>query len=106
MTMSGEWEKQCEQIKELEAQITEIKKVIDEKKNKLRLELGNSEKGECGDYAISYGIYNRAVWDNKAFAEDYPELSQKYRRQTQYRMLKVNLTRQAKKRRAKEVEDE
>ena len=93
-------------IKELEAQITEIKKVIDEKKNKLRLELGNSEKGECGDYIVSYGIHNRAVWDNKAFAEDYPELSQKYRRQTQYRMLTVNLTRQAKKRRAKEVEDE
>lgn len=80
--------------------------MIDEKKNKLRLELGNSEKGECGDYIVSYGIHSRAVWDNKAFAEDYPELSQKYRRQTQYRMLTVNLTRQAKKRRAKEVEDE
>lgn len=106
MPLSGEWEQQCEQIKQLEAQITEIKKVIDEKKNKLRLELGNSEKGECGDYIVSYGIHNRAVWDNKAFAEDYPELSQKYRRQTQYRMLTVNLTRQAKKRRAKEVEDE
>lgn len=103
--MGGEWEKECDQIKELEAQVTQLKKIIDEKKNKLRLQLGNYEYGECGDYKISYSLRERASWDSKAFAEDYPDLSKKYRTVTQYRALSVNLTKQAKKRRAKADEE-
>lgn len=100
MVMGGEWEKECDIIKDLEEQVSRLKNIIEEKKNKLRLQLGNNEAGECGDYRISYTVTNRAIIDTKAFAADYPELSQKYKKISSSRRLMVSLTKAAKKRRA------
>lgn len=106
MQMGGEWEAVCETIKEMEAQIKQLQGFIDERKNKIRLELGNFETGECGDYKVSYGVSTRNTFDAKAFAVDYPDLAKTYTRTGQYRQLRVALTKEAKKRRAKEAEGE
>lgn len=104
MDMDGKWAAVCDNIKEMEEQMKQLQGFIDEKKNKLRLELGNFETGVVGDYKISYGVSTRNTFDAKAFAVDYPDLVKTYTRTGQYRQLRVALTKEAKKRRAKEQE--
>lgn len=106
MDMDGKWAAVCDNIKEMEEQMKQLQGFIDEKKNKLRLELGNFETGVVGDYKISYGVSTRNTFDAKAFAVDYPDLVKTYTRTGQYRQLRVALTKEAKKRRAKEAEGE
>lgn len=106
LQMGGEWEAVCQEIEQMQDQIKQLNSFIDEKKNKLRLQLGNYENGECGDYKISFGKITRKSFDSKGFAVDYPDLVNTYTRTSEFRTLKINLTKAAKKRRAKEMEEE
>ena len=106
LQIGGEWEAVCEEIEQMKAQIKQLENFIKEKENKLRLQLGNYEKGECGDYTITFGKITRKSFDSKGFGIDYPNLVNTYTRVSEFRTLKVNLKKAAKKRRAKEMEEE
>lgn len=105
--LDGEWEATCEEIQQMKEQIAQLKNFIAEKENKLRLELGNTEKALCGDYRVNYCLVRSERFDPKAFEDDYPELAKKYKKISQFRSLRVALTSKAKRRRAKveEVEE-
>lgn len=106
LQIGGEWEAVCEEIEQMKAQIKQLENFIKEKENKLRLQLGNYEKGDCGDYTITFGKITRKSFDSKGFGIDYPNLVNTYTRVSEFRTLKVNLKQAAKKRRAKEMEEE
>lgn len=105
--LSGEWEAVCQEIEQMEDQKRQLEKFIEEKKNKLRLELGNTEKALCGDYRVNYTLTRSERFDPKAFEVDFPDLAKKYKKVSQFRSIRVALTKEAKKRRAKveEVEE-
>ena len=104
--LDGEWEAVCQEVEQLENQKRQLEKFIEEKKNKLRLELGNTEKALCGDYRINYTLTRSERFDPKAFEVDFPDLAKKYKKITQFRSIKVSLTKEAKMRRAKIEEEE
>ena len=104
--LGGEWEGVCEEIMQMKEQIKQLETFIEEKKNKLRLELGNSESGTVGDFKVNYRVTKSQRFDNKAFEVDYPDLAPKYKKERSFRSLEVRLTREAKRRRAKIEEAE
>lgn len=104
--LGGEWEAVCQEIEQMEDQKRQLEKFIEEKKNKLRLELGNTEKALCGDYRVNYTLTRSERFDPKAFEVDFPDLAKKYKNVSQFRSIRVALTKEARKRRAKVQEEE
>ncbi len=69
----------CRDIKDLEKSEKEIKKVIDQKKNQLRMAMGNNEFGRTSGWNVWYNTINKApVFDREQFERDYPGVYEKY----------------------------
>lgn len=106
MELGGEWESVCEEVYQMKAQIKQLEGFIEQKKNKLRLELGNYEGGTVGDFKVNYRVTKSQRFDSKAFEVDYPDLAPKYKKERSFRSVEVRLTKAGKARRAKYEQEE
>lgn len=90
LDLDAEYDDICEDIKKLEDNASEINKMILEKKNKLRLTLGNNEFARTPKYNVWYRSgYVRTSFNTKQFQKDYPDLYDKYKSVSTYRTLKI-----------------
>ena len=63
-----------EQYRALTIQIKELEVLKNEIANRVKAFMGESDRGECGKYRVSWKSSTRKTFDNKRFAEENPEL--------------------------------
>ena len=51
-------------------------------KNKIKVGLKETQKGETGRYFVSWPVVNAARFDKSSFAADHPDLAEKYTKKT------------------------
>jgi len=79
-------------------QAKKAKKELDELESKLKAELGlmmkEAEEGILnGDIVVTWKTQTRNVFDSSRFDKDHPVLSKKYRKDTEFRVLKTKVRR-------------
>ncbi len=86
--LDGSWDTLCKDLLELKEDKKHLEKIILEKENKLRLEMGNRLFGRSPKYNIWYkNIYVKKSFDSKQLAKDYPDIYKNYVTSASYRRL-------------------
>lgn len=96
--MSGELDGLCETIVDLKAQIKKLGGILEEKENKMRVEMGNHEVGRTPQFNISFTTIARTGYDTKKLVKDYPDIMSKYTKNSSYRALTITQKKEGKKR--------
>lgn len=86
-------------LEEMALEYTELQREIKEKtgrceeiKNKLRLEAQDFKRLQGNRVSINMPTINKTIFDSKAFAEEYPELYQKFKtKESSYRSFSISL---------------
>lgn len=79
LALEEQFDLTCADIKNLEKSKKEIEKVIDQKKNELRMAMENHEFGRTSGWNVWYNTVNKpAVFDREQFERDYPGVYEKY----------------------------
>lgn len=66
------------ELKDIEAQITELKKKADAIKDKMKAELGNTEHLEVEGFKVNYTIVISTTLDSTKLKKELPDLWKKY----------------------------
>jgi predicted phage-related endonuclease len=72
--------------------VKKLELAIATKENKLKIALGNGEFGRSAKYNVYFKTTNRTAFNSKQFEKDYPELYEKYVKNTSYRSLRINVS--------------
>jgi predicted phage-related endonuclease len=76
---------------ELSALIKDMETQKDEVANRIKVFMGEAEKGECDKYKVSWASSMRVSFDHKRFAKENPDIDlSDYYKATATRMFKVN----------------
>ena len=65
-------------LKDIEAQISELKKKADEIKDKMKAEMGNEEHVEVDGFKVNYTIVISTTLDSTKLKKELPDLWKKY----------------------------
>ncbi|SLM30830.1 conserved hypothetical protein [Desulfamplus magnetovallimortis] len=71
---------------ELEDKYAELK---EECTNKLKMMLGDNEKGAADNYVVNWKTINSNRFNSKLFQKDHPELFKKYSKKSSYRRFSI-----------------
>lgn len=83
-------EKLFTERKELKAQADEIARRIDEIDNTIKSDLGEIERGQVGDWSVSWKTQTRSTFQTKQFVKDHPDMDLSgYYKESQSRVFKV-----------------
>lgn len=83
-------EKLFTERKALKAQADEIARRIDEIDNTIKSDLGEIERGQVGDWSVSWKTQTRSTFQAKQFAKDHPDIDlNDYYRKSTSRVFKV-----------------
>ena len=69
------------ELKDIEAQISELKKKADAIKDEMKAEMGNEEHVEVGGFTINYTIVISTTLDSKKLKKEMPSLWDEYSRE-------------------------
>lgn len=85
------YEQDLKQYMTLKSLEDDVKKQKEEVANRIKVYMGEAEKGEARSFRVSWVSSIRSTFDHKRFAEDYPELNlTDYYKSTNTRTFKVN----------------
>jgi putative phage-type endonuclease len=90
--LDGEYDLLCRDLKALKEDVKKLELAIATKENKLKIALGNGEFGRSAKYNVYFKTKNRTAFNSKQFEKDYPELYEKYVKNTSYRSLHINVS--------------
>lgn len=87
--LSGEWQAMCDEIASMEKDIKTLELEIQLRKNKLLVQLGNSEKAHVYGYNISLKNRTMSRVDTKKLKEQYAAVYQSCLKETTTRVLSI-----------------
>lgn len=69
------------ELKDIEAQIAELKKKADAIKDEMKAEMGNEEHVEVGGFKVNYTIVISTTLDSTKLKKELPDLWNKYKKE-------------------------
>lgn len=88
----GYYEKELDNYFRLKAQVDELSKEIDGIANRIKVHLGECERGEGEKYKVSWKTQSRSTFDHKKFINDHPQMDvSKYFKTSNSRPFKVTV---------------
>ena len=103
LDLDGSIDAEIDNLMDLKAQIKKLETMALERENKVRLIMGDHEYGRSPKYNVKFSSqYTRTSFDSKQFAKDYPDLYERYKRVSNYRMLRIRESVMRRKEREKE----
>lgn len=76
-------------IEAMKAEQDALGRSISKAKAQIQLEIGDAEGGQCDGWRASWKVQTRNSIDGAALKRDYPEIYQKYSKQTTSRVFRL-----------------
>ncbi|PTE43412.1 hypothetical protein BUY77_05715 [Staphylococcus equorum] len=87
--LNNDIETTIEALNAVKEEEKEIKTLKQKYENKLKATLGNEERGMSKNFKVSWKMQNKKSFDKKAFEKDYPDLANKYTKESKHRVLRI-----------------
>ena len=85
------YEQDLKQYMTLSSLLDDVKKQKDEVANRIKVYMGDADRGESNRYKVTWSSSIRSTFDHKRFASDHPSLNlTEYFKATPTRTFKVN----------------
>lgn len=87
--LNNDIETTIEALNAVKEEEKEIKTLKQKYENKIKATLGNEERGMSKNFKVSWKMQNKKSFDKKAFEKDYPDLANKYTKESKHRVLRI-----------------
>lgn len=87
--LNSEIETTIEALNAIKAEEKEIKTLKQKYENEIKAILGNDERGMSKNFKVSWKMQNKTSFDKNSFEKDYPDLANKYTKESKYRVLRI-----------------
>lgn len=87
--LDSNWDMLLRDLDKYEDEYKTLGKTITEIKNKLRVAMGNSPYAETSDHIVTFKCHQKAGFDKKKLAKDYPKIYENYVTQIPVRELRT-----------------
>lgn len=87
--LNSEIETTIEALNAIKAEEKEIRTLKQKYENEIKATLGNKECGMSKNFKVSWKMQNKTSFDKTSFEKDYPDLANKYTKESKYRVLRI-----------------